>query len=294
MSIVEKALKKLQSAGTSPPAIKASAAAVSNSHLETNVVRAPVARSTRVVPIDLVELRKAGFLAPEDQERRMSQQFRQLKRPLIDAALDRGGKGVPNGHVLMVASAMPGEGKTFTSMNLALSLAVEKDVHVLLVDGDVAKPHISRQLGVSEEPGLLDVLVDHAFDVESAVLQTDFPNLSLLPAGKQTEDATELLASGRMAEVMKALVGRDRQRIVLLDSPPLVLTTESHAVAQIAGQILLVVRAGVTPQRVLMDAIGRLGDHPSVSLVLNQSVAESPGGYYYVAYGDSGRTTAEP
>src|SRR3569833_1905921 len=207
MSIVEKALKKLQSAGTSPPASKASAAAVSNSHLETNVGRAPVARSTRVVPIDLVELRKAGFLAPEDQERRMFFLFRLLKRPLIDAALDRGGKGVLNGHVLMVASAMPGEGKTFTSMNLALSLAVEKDVHVQLVDGDVAKPHISRQLGVSEEPGLLDELVDHAFDGECAVLLSVFRILSLLPACMQTEDATELLASGRMAEVLIALVG---------------------------------------------------------------------------------------
>src|SRR3569833_3294422 len=123
MSIVEKALKKLQSAGTSPPASKASAAAVSNSHLETSVVRAPVARSTRVVPIDLVELRKAGFLAPEDQERRMSQQLHQLKRPLIDATLDRGGKGVTKKQNQKEASAMPGEGKTFTSMNLALSLA---------------------------------------------------------------------------------------------------------------------------------------------------------------------------
>jgi protein-tyrosine kinase len=295
MSIVEKALRKLQGSGPASPQAPtiATAPTVVSSAL---VERGPrtVVRSTRVVTLNHAELRQAGMLPPKDGERRISQQFRQIKRPLIDAAMNRAGKGVENGRVVMVASAMPGEGKTFTSMNLALSLAVEKDVEVLLIDGDVAKPHISRQLGVADAPGLLDALVDHKLDVESLVLNTDFPNLSLLPAGTQTEEATELLASERMLEVTRDLVAHDRHRIVVFDSPPLVLTTESHVVAQIAGQILLVVRAGVTSQRVLTDAIGRLGDHTSVSLVLNQSVTESPGGYYYVAYGDAGRPAADP
>ncbi|HVW69859.1 MAG TPA: AAA family ATPase [Steroidobacteraceae bacterium] len=295
MSIVEKALNKLQSA--SRPASAAPAAPVAAARpagapgrlADTSAHR--VIAPTRVVPFNSKALRAAGLLPPEAQERQISQQFRQIKRPLVAAIRDS--SATSNGHVVMVASALPGEGKTFTSVNLAVSLAAEKDVRVVLVDGDVAKPHVSRELGAADEPGLLDVLGDKTLDVESFVLPTDVPNLSLLPAGKRAEDATELLASARMVEVIGALRRRDEQRIVLFDSPPLLLTTESHAVAQVAGEIVLVVKAGVTPHGVLQDAIGRLGGHPSVSLVLNQSVVESNAGYYYVAYGDAGRAGSE-
>ena len=214
----------------------------------------------------------------------MAQQYRRIKRPLIVNATGRGGARVANGHVIMVASAIAGEGKTFTAINLALSMSREKDVHVLLVDADVAKAHISRQLGVAGAPGLLDVLRDGRVGVESVILSTDVPNLSVLPAGTHSHETTELLASVRMEEVMRAIAQHDERRVALFDSPPLLLTTESHAIAQVAGQVVLVVRAAGTPQHAVLSALSYLGDHPAVSLVLNQSTASVPANYYYYGY----------
>ena len=211
----------------------------------------------------------------------MQQQYRRIKRPLIVNATGRGAARLPNGHVIMVASATPGEGKTFTAINLALSMSREKDVHVLLVDADVAKAHISRLFGVAEAPGLLDVLRNSQVDLESVILPTDVPNLSVLPAGLRSRDTTELLASARMAAVMSAIAQHDEWRVALVDSPPLLLTTESHAIAQVAGQVVLVVRAGGTPQHTVLAALSYLGEHPVVSLVLNQCTVSVPENYYY-------------
>jgi protein-tyrosine kinase len=235
----------------------------------------------RTVEISLAALRAAGLLAPEEEEAQMAQQYRRIKRPLIVNATGRGGARVPNGHVIMVASALAGEGKTFTTINLALSMSREKDVHVLLVDADVAKAHISRLFGVGEALGLLDVLRDGRIGVESVILPTDVPNLSVLPAGTRSHEPTELLASARMEEVMRALAQHDERRVALVDSPPLLLTTESHAIAQVAGQVVMVVRAAGTPQHAVLAALSYLGDHPMVSLVLNQCTVSLPASYYY-------------
>jgi len=208
------------------------------------------------------------------------QQFRQIKRPLVANALGRGTPQLPNGQLIMLASALPGDGKTFTSVNLALSLAMEKDVRILLVDADVAKPHISKIFGVEGEPGLLDVLRDEHVDVESVIMSTDVPGLSILPAGRASETATELLASPRMEAVVARLGSIDAMRIVLFDSPPLLLTTESRALAGQVGQIVLVVAAGVTPQQAVLDALELLGERKSIGLVLNQSEEGEQAGYH--------------
>ena len=269
MSLVEKALRKLQ----------ASAARVSE----------PVPALARMSPATVINpsaLRSAGFLPPEHEERLLAQQYRRIKRPLIAKAFGQGVPQAPNGRLILVTSAMAGEGKTFTSLNLALSLALEKDVHVLLVDGDVAKPNISRLLDVAGTPGLLDALRDAGKDVEGLIRPTDVANFFVLPAGTASPEATELLASPRMGQVAAALVKRDPQRIVLFDSPPLLQTTESHALTQVAGQIVVIVRAESTPQPVLLDALKLLEAHPDVSLVLNQTMDSATSAYYYHGYGD--------
>jgi len=240
----------------------------------------PPPRATRVVNITREQLRAAGVLAPEDEERQLVQQFRQIKRPLVANALGRGTPQLPNGQLIMLASALPGGGKTFTSVNLALSLAMEKDVRILLVDADVAKPHISKIFGVEGEPGLLDVLRDEHVDVDSVIMSTDVPGLSILPAGRASDTATELLASSRMGAVITQLGARDAMRIVLFDSPPLLLTTEARALAGQVGQIVLVVAAGVTPQQAVLDALELLGEGKSIGLVLNQSEEGGQTGYH--------------
>lgn len=242
-------------------------------------------RSTRIVRLDRQTLRMHELLPPEHHEPALAQQYRQIKRPLIANAMGRGVEKLPMGQLIQVASAMPGEGKTFTSLNLALSMSLEADISVTLIDADVAKLHISRICGVAEEPGLMDVLRDESLDIESVILATDVPGLSIVPAGRRTANATEQLASKRMEAMMQRLIANDPTRIVLLDSPPLLLTTEARVLANVAGQVVVVVRAGNTPQQAVLDAIGHLGETKSIGLVLNQSTGAATSGYYY-GYGD--------
>lgn len=287
MSLVEQALKKIQSSGAKVPAplsvTPPPAAPVQRSAAEVRKPAEPVQRSSssnRTVIVDRVGLHVAGVLPPPSDERVLAQEFRQIKRPLIAAALGRGREALPNGQLIMLASALPGDGKTFTSVNLALSMALEKDLRVLLVDADVAKPHISRIFGLDSDAGLLDVLRDENADVESHILPTDIAGLSLLSAGRPSETATELLASSRMETVVAQLAAADPGRIVLFDSPPLLLTTESRALSATMGQIVLVVSAGITPQTAVFEALELLGDGRNVSLVLNRSDEASRSGYH--------------
>jgi protein-tyrosine kinase len=248
----------------------------------------------RIVAVNQSALRVAGLLPPEHQQAELAREYRRIKRPLLANALGRGSARVPNGNLIMVASAMPGDGKTFMSLNLAFSIRLEEDFTVLLVDGDVAKPQISKLLGVDKELGLLDVLRDPKLDIESVVLPTDVPGLSVLPAGRHAENATELLASARMREVLDALGGRHPERIVLFDSPPLLITTESQALGGVLGQVVIVVRADHTPQSALLEALEFLGDHQHVSLVLNQTMRAPISNYYQYYNNDEAQSEASP
>jgi protein-tyrosine kinase len=280
MSLVERALKKLQESSRERAAVIPAAAQRAGSP-------APAAPPRTVVPqhapvaVDRTALRAAGLLPPEHQERQVADQFRQIKRPLIANAMGRGAKKISHGHLIMTASALPNEGKTFTSINLALSLALEKDITVLLVDADVAKRHLSKIFGVEKEPGLLDALKDDSLDLESLVIPTDTPGLSLLPAGHRTDTATELLSSSHMERTVARLGASSPNRIVLLDSPPLLLTSESRALASVVGQVVLVVAAGRTPQQAVIDAVGYVPADKSVGFILNQCNVRANEGYYY-------------
>ncbi|MBX3703179.1 MAG: AAA family ATPase [Steroidobacteraceae bacterium] len=296
MSLVEQALKKLQET-------RRAVAGEPRRDAPLGVIRevsAPAAAAIdgapatprRIVQLDRNALVQAGFLPPDHKQRQIADQFRHVKRPLLAAALGRGVEPLPNGRMIMLASSLPGEGKTFVSVNLALSMSLERDISVLLVDADVAKPHISRLFGIAGEPGLLEALQDERIDVESLVLPTDIPKFSVLPAGQPIDTATELLASRRMQAVIARLAAsQDRARVAIFDSPPLLLTSESRVLAQPMGQVVLVVQAGKTPQRAVHDAIACLGEGKPVSLLLNQSEAVTEAGYYYRdgSYGEYAR-----
>ncbi|MEO8062849.1 MAG: XrtA-associated tyrosine autokinase [Pseudomonadota bacterium] len=290
MSLVETALKKLQSAQAGKAADAAGTA-----RTPTLPDRAPTAAAKPLpaptvlrkvsqhapITVDRESLRAAGFLAPLDQERQIADQFRQIKRPLIANAGGRGAKKIQSGHLIMTASALPNEGKTFTSINLALSLALEQDITVLLVDADVAKRHISRIFGVEKEAGLLDALKDETLDLESLIIPTDIPGLNILPAGNRTNIATELLSSSHMERTVARLGAHSPNRIVLLDSPPLLLTSESRALAAIVGQVVVVVNAQSTPQQAVVDAVSHIPSDKSVGFILNQCNVRASEGYYY-------------
>ena len=291
MSLVEMALKKLQAsardakAADAPATVRAPLIPERGAAPAAPPKQAPAApkRVSQHAPIhvDRTQLRAAGFLAPTDQERQIADQFRQIKRPLIANASDRGSKKVPNGHLIMTASALPNEGKTFTSINLALSLSLEKDITVLLVDADVAKRHISRIFGVEREAGLLDALADDSLDLDSLIIPTDIPGLSILPAGNRTNIATELLSSAHMERTVARLGAQSPNQIVLLDSPPLLLTSESRAIASLVGQVVVVVNARTTPQQAVLDAVSLIPADKSVGFILNQCNVRTSEGYYY-------------
>ena len=290
MSLVEKALKKLQDSRGSESA--PSAPMYSQIPEVAQATYVEEVRSSRVISLDRVALRAGGLMPPLDQERSISEQFRQIKRPLVAAALKQGSEG-KNLHVIMVSSSRPGEGKTFVSVNLALSLSLERDIKVVLVDADVAKRDITVQFGLGDEPGLLDALQDQTLNIENLILPTDVPNLSVLPAGRWTETATELLASRKMAELMSALARKHPNRMALFDSAPLLLTNESRVLAQSAGQLAVVVRAGVTSQQDLLDALAHIPEDKTVGLVLNQSMSASESYYYQGVYtGSTGTSKA--
>jgi exopolysaccharide/PEP-CTERM locus tyrosine autokinase len=291
MSVVEKAIRKLQkqreqSAGESRgPASQALEAPRASESAARAAAPGP---SQAVVILERAGLRAAGLMPPEEELDLITRQYRKIKHPLVARAMGRGMPREPKGYLIMIASAMSGEGKTFTAMNLALSLSLEKDVDVLLVDADAPKPHLSRVMGLTDAPGLLDVLRDPQLDVEALIHATNVPSLSFLPVGAGADDATELLSSTRMERTAASLGQRNSRRIVVFDSPPLLQTTESPALARIAGQIVVVVRAESTPQPVLLDALNTLQGNAAVSLVLNQSTQSGTAPYYYYGYESKG------
>jgi len=240
--------------------------------------------------IDMQDLRAKGYLPEIDQDRSFAEHYRRIKRPLIDKALAAAGLGALR--VIMVASAVPGDGKTFTSINLALSMARERDMSVLLVDSDVAKQHITGVFGLSGRPGLLDALQNDTIDPESLVVPTNIRGLSLLPAGPRAEATAELLSSNRMRSITEHLCACDPGRILLLDSPPLLITNEGRALLKIAGQVILVVRASATPRQAVQAAIRLIDAGQAGGLVLNDVTSASSEGYYgYGSYGAYGQDT---
>jgi protein-tyrosine kinase len=297
MSVVEKAIRKLQkqreqSAGESPtPAVSQTSEAPRPGEPAPPVVAAAPAAGLPVVILDRTTLRSAGLMPPEEELDLITRQYRKVKHPLVARAMGRGVPREPKGYLIMIASAVSGEGKSFTAINLAISLSLEKDLDVLLVDADAPKPHLTHVLGLANTPGLLDVLRDQDRDAESVIYTTNVPSLSFMPLGVGADDATELLSSARMERAAAMLGQRNSRRIVVFDSPPLLQTTESPALARMAGQIVVVVRAETTPQPVLLDAINILQGHAAVSLVLNQSTQSGAAPYYYYGYENKGSST---
>lgn len=240
-------------------------------------VAAPDTTRHRAGVVDSEGLRAAGFILPDAPVTALAEEFRIVKRQLL---LDAGRR--ERGGIILVTSPSPGEGKTFCSVNLALSLANEKDIDVLLVDCDFAKPSILSTLGLEAGPGIMDAIADPAIDVESCIINTDIGGLSVLPAGRSSNEATELLASDHTRALFERLAAVPR-RIVILDSPPVLAASPASALAFHTGQVVMIVRADSTGEAALREALGMLGGCDHVRLLLN-GVAFSTGRPRFGAY----------
>ena len=232
------------------------------------------------VELDLDDLALRGFLTPESPRSQLSDEMRVVKRPIMRNALGVRGVRVRNGNLVMVTSAVSGEGKTFTSINLAMSLATELDTRVLLVDGDVAHPGLPRVLGIPQSPGLLDLLTTPGLAIGDTLLHTNIPMLSIMPAGSIHRRATELLASEQMADLLRELGSRYADRIIVFDSPPILAATESRVLASHMGQILMVVAADSTLQSEVSLALSTIDSCEIVHMMLNKASRTDVGAYY--------------
>lgn len=234
--------------------------------------------------IDVEALRAGGLLPEVGQERRLADQYRRIKRPILNRVRELKGKFGHRAQLLMVASALPGDGKTFTSLNLALSIARERDFSVLLVDADVSKRHLSRAFGLQDRPGLLDAIVQQSSYIEAFAMATDVPNFGILPAGRPRDAATELLSSATMSAVAANLCFADSQRVVVFDSPPLLVSSEARAIASLVTQVILVVRAGVTPQAAVREAKSGIEEGKLTGIVFNGNQKAMGADYYGYGY----------
>ncbi|MCV2368725.1 XrtA-associated tyrosine autokinase [Roseateles oligotrophus] len=236
--------------------------------------------SSKRVELDLDALAAQGYLTPNAERSQLADQYRVIKRPLIKNAMGKGAASLNHGNLIMVTSALAGEGKSFTSLNLALSIAAELDNTVMLVDADVARPSMLRMLGLPQGPGLLDVL-EQKIDMADVMLRTNVDKLTLLPSGSPHQRATELLASDAMIKLLDDMARRYPDRIIIFDSPPLLLTTESRVLASHMGQIVVVVRAESTSQSAVQQALATIESCPLKMMLLNQASGNASGSYGY-------------
>lgn len=226
-------------------------------------------------------------MAPE-----IKNEYRRIKRPLLSNAFGKTASLVDHGNLIVVTSSVPGEGKTYTAVNLALSFAQERDITVLLIDCDVTKQGVSRMFGVEKRrPDITDLLASEKLSVGDALLHTDVPGLVLLPAGKPHEYITEMVASKRMTRLVNEIATRYSDRVVIFDAPPLLATPEAQVLTSLVGQVVFVIEAGKTPHSIVEDALEMVPKEKAIGLILNKSESLSNrGAYYYNYYTPYGET----
>jgi protein-tyrosine kinase len=238
---------------------------------------------SRLVELNLAKLHEMGMVTPDGGRSPVAEEFRAIKRTLIDRAFKKDVAPSKRSNLVMVTSSLPGEGKTYCAINLAISIAMELDHTVLLIDADVARPSVLRNLGLKADGGLMNVLLDPKLDVADVMLKTNVDTLSILPAGTSHRHATELLASQAMRALLDEISARYSDRIVIFDSPPLLLTTEARVLASQMGQIVMVIEAEKTTQKAVKTALHQLESCPNVNLIYNKAKA-FPGGEKYGFY----------
>ncbi|HLU76548.1 MAG TPA: XrtA-associated tyrosine autokinase [Burkholderiales bacterium] len=306
MSLIEKAAKRLEELKRTGVAVSeeelAAAAGAPVEHYDVSAEYTPLKQQmqpeepagpvqySRIVDIDLSRLAAMGMVTPEAPHSPIANEFRVVKRPLLANAQGKSAVPVKNGNLIMATSALPGEGKSFSALNLAMSMAMELDSTVLLVDADVANPSLLKVLGLPPARGLMDVLTNDDVSLSDVILRTNVEKLSILPAGTHHQRATEVLASDVMAQLVAEMAARYPDRIIIFDSPPLLPTTESRVLATHMGQVIVIVEADITTHSNLKQALAHVENCPVVLTMLNKAVRSEVAQYYgYYGYSRAAR-----
>ncbi len=294
MSIIEKAFEKARQTGRAPTTSSTpikygdGTRPASAEMTRATLTAPPFAVGSRVVAIDGEKAMSRGLLPPQDMVKRMREEFRRIKWPLLDVALRRTPSTLERPNLIMVTSSVPSEGKTFSSLNLALSMAREQDCAVILVDADLAKPKLSRALDLGDAPGLSEYLSRPSMHLADVVLRTSVERVYLLPSGAPNASGPELVAGLRMQQLIAELSALPSGYVVLFDSPPLLATSEAQVLSRLVGQVALVVKADSTPRQAVQEAVSLIHKSAALGVVLTQNTGSFGSQYYgeYYSYGD--------
>jgi len=240
----------------------------------SNAVGSKTKESQRSV-LDFAKLKRAGYITPDSQQTHIAEEFRAIKRPLLLNAFGGGKHRIERGNVILVTSAQPHEGKTFTTINLAMSIASERDLHVLVVDTDVYRHRLEEELDLSGRDGLVDLLVDDDRELTDLFVRTDVPNLTILPVGNKHPQAPELLASQKMASLMEDIAARYPDRVIIIDSPPVLASSEANVLSLLVGQIVMVVEANRTRKANVERSLKLISNCENIHFVINKTGVDS-------------------
>ena len=238
----------------------------------------------RPIELPLARLRDQGFLIPAARATATGQEFRLIKGPLLEKAFGTDAQRITHGERIAITSALPGEGKTFCAINLAISIAASGGRPVLLIDADVARPSVAEELGIQAPTGLIDIINGEDSNALECILPTNIDGLAILPAGKSRAHAGEGLANQSLASFLDRLSADLRDWLFIIDTPPLLAVTETRTLMQQVGQIVMVVAAGETPRRSVNAALATITGAQEVSLVLNKVPESSARLDYYYGY----------
>jgi protein-tyrosine kinase len=242
--------------------------------------------SNAKIEIDLEMLAQKGFVSTDATRQLINEEFRDIKRKLLDNAFGPLSKSLKNSNIIMVTSSRQGEGKTFTAINLALSIALEQDKTVLLVDADVLRPNVMKTLELKNEQGLMEYLLGEKEDISEVMCRTNLDNLRIITAGKSHHLSAELLASERMFAAMEEFANRYPDRVVIVDTPPLLGINETVILANLAGQALIVTEEYKTKLVDVENAVKHLRPEMAIGFIVNKTeqISLEGGGYgYYYA-----------
>lgn len=256
---------------------------------DSDIAAASKHAQSQQVTLDLNALRQRGMIVPGMGYTRIAEEYRRIKRLLMQrltsGSAEAGSVALPN--VVVVTSSVPAEGKTFSAVNLAMSLAMELDRTALLIDGDPANSGTTGLLGLADHAGFIDLLTNDTLDVSEVLLRTNVPKFAFIPSGRKTASVAELYASQAMASLLGEMSVRYADRVIILDGPPLIPTAEAAVLANLAGQIVFVVEAEKTPKHVVAEALRVLDGSRLAGIILNKTNQQNSADAYYGNYGST-------
>ncbi len=244
----------------------------------------PLKEFSQQLDLDLDKLHKEGYITPGFSNTLLSSSYRMMKRPLLKNISGKGVTKVDKANLIMMTSALPGEGKTFSAINLAISIAMEQDKNVLLIDADVNKSSHYKIFGLDQNQGLTDYLLGDVESLSDVLYRTNIPSLSLISTGKQYDYITELLASDAMDQFISEISARYNDRVIIFDSPPLLPTTEASVLAAHMGQVVMVVEAETTLNKFVKKGLSLLSNDV-ILMLLNKQREKGTVEQYGYGYG---------